>query len=281
MNTNATSSEHAFQRAMFADRTIFVTGGGSGINLAIARSFAQLGAAVALCGRSQERLDGAAAELRALGANVYARTADVRNFSQLENAIEGSRAALGDIDVLVCGAAGNFLAKAEQLSSNGFKAVMDIDLLGSFNASRLAFEQLKRKRGSILFVSAPMAHIPHAYQSHVGAAKAGVEMLMKNLALEWGPFGIRCNSIIPGLVAGTEGVRRIFGDGQSDRLIGHIPLRRMGTVEDIGNAAVFLTSPLASYITGTSLWVDGGQALPGSAVFNMSGESFVAETSKS
>ena len=102
--------------------------------------------------------------------------------------MNASRDALGDIDVLVCGAAGNFLVQGETLSFNGFKTVIDIDLVGSFNASRIAFEQLKRTRGSIIFITAPMAHLAHAYQAHVGPAKAGVEMLMKNLALEWGPY---------------------------------------------------------------------------------------------
>ena len=168
-----------------------MTGGGSGINLGIARTFAGLGANIAICGRSQGRLDAAAVGLAELGAKVSATSADVRVPEQLQSAMTASRDTIGDIDVLVCGAAGNFLVQGENLSFNGFKTVIDIDLVGSFNASRIAFEQLKRTRGSIIFITAPMAHVPHAYQAHVGPAKAGVEMLMKNLALEWGPYGIR------------------------------------------------------------------------------------------
>lgn len=280
MNQQASESEPIFRTNAFAGKTVFVTGGGSGINLGIAHSFARLGAAVSICGRSQERLDGAAAGLRGLGADVFAKAADVRQPDQLAAAMEGTRQALGDIDVLICGAAGNFLVEAERLSPNGFKTVIDIDLLGSFNASRTAFDQLKRTRGSIIFVSAPMAYMAHAYQAHVGAAKAGVEMLMKNLALEWGPSGIRCNSVIPGLVEDTEGLRRITGSSANDRYINHIPLRRMGAVKEIGDAAIFLASPLASYITGTSLWVDGGQGLPGSAFFNANGAEFLAADAK-
>lgn len=277
----AARHDEILPRNLFAGRTAFLTGGGSGINLGIARCFARLGAAVAICGRSQERLDAASSELRSLGANVYARSADVRQPDQLTAAIDETSTALGDIDILVCGAAGNFLAQADQLSPNGFKTIMDIDLLGSFNASRLAFNQLKRTRGSILFVSAPMAYMPHANQAHVGAAKAGVEMLMKTLALEWGPHGIRCNSIVPGLVDNTEGMRRISGNCDNAKFINHIPLRRMGVVEEIGHAAAFLASPLAAYITGTTLWVDGGQALPGSAFFNANGTDLLAANPRS
>jgi NAD(P)-dependent dehydrogenase (short-subunit alcohol dehydrogenase family) len=276
MNASKPKQQGILPRDLFAGKTVFVTGGGSGINLGIARTFAGLGAKIGICGRSQERLDAAAAGLRELGAKVSATSADVRMPDQLQSAMNASRDTLGDIDVLVCGAAGNFLVKGENLSFNGFKTVVDIDLVGSFNASRIAFDQLKRTRGSILFVTAPMAMMPHAYQAHVGPAKAGVEMLMKNLALEWGPYGIRSNSIIPGFVGDTEGMRRISSTEDSGNFVANIPLRRMGVTQEIGEAAAFLASPLASYITGTSLWVDGGQALSGSGFFNVNSAAFLA-----
>jgi NAD(P)-dependent dehydrogenase (short-subunit alcohol dehydrogenase family) len=276
MNASKPDQQGILPRDLFAGKTVFVTGGGSGINLGIARTFAGLGAKIGICGRSQERLDAAAAGLRELGAKVSATSADVRMPDQLQSAMNASRDTLGDIDVLVCGAAGNFLVKGENLSFNGFKTVVDIDLVGSFNASRIAFGQLKRTRGSILFVTAPMAMMPHAYQAHVGPAKAGVEMLMKNLALEWGPYGIRSNSIIPGFVGDTEGMRRISSTEDSGNFVANIPLRRMGVTQEIGEAAAFLASPLASYITGTSLWVDGGQALSGSGFFNVNSAAFLA-----
>ncbi|HSN55512.1 MAG TPA: SDR family oxidoreductase, partial [Candidatus Sulfomarinibacteraceae bacterium] len=150
-----------------------------------------------------------------------------------------------------------------------FKAVVDIDLLGSFNACRAAFDQLAETRGSVTFISAGQAFIPYPAQVHVGAAKAGVDQLMRNLALEWGRYGIRCNSIAPGPIEGTEGMRRLGPDDPSlhDRLKAAIPLGRYGTVDEIGAAAVFLASPLAAYVTGTLLVVDGGQNLAGSAPF--------------
>ena len=275
MNASKPDQRGILPRDLFAGKTVFVTGGGSGINLGIARTFAGLGADIGICGRSQERLDAAAAGLRDLGAKVSAISADVRMPDQLQSAMNASRDALGDIDVLICGAAGNFLVKGENLSFNGFKTVVDIDLVGSFNTSRVAFDQLKRTRGSILFVTAPMAMMPHAYQAHVGPAKAGVEMLMKNLALEWGPYGIRSNSIIPGFVGDTEGMRRISSTKDSGDFVANIPLRRMGVTQEIGEAAAFLASPLAAYITGTSLWVDGGQALSGSGFFNANSAAFL------
>ena len=256
-------------RELFKGKTVFVTGGGSGINLGVAKNFAALGAKVAICGRTQSKLDAAAEELRALGAQVCPVAADVRDIAALDAALERSSKELGPVDVLVCGAAGNFLVPAEKLSANGFKSVIDIDLLGAFNSARAAFEQLKGTRGSVIFISAGMAYMPHAFQAHVGAAKAGIDMLMKNLAIEWGQYGIRCNSIVPGPIEGTEGMKRLSDPAMRDQFIGSVPLRRMGTVDDIGQVAVLLASPLAAYITGCVVVCDGGQNLVGSALFNI------------
>ena len=259
-------------RDLFKGKTVFVTGGGSGINLGVAKNFAAVGANVAICGRTQERLDAAAKELEALGARVLARVADVRQMPALQAAIDETRAALGPIDVLVCGAAGNFLCRAEDMSPNGFRTVVDVDLIGSFNAVRAGFAQLKETKGTILFISAGMAYMPHAFQVHVGAAKAGIESIMKNLALEWGVHGIRSCSIVPGPIAGTEGMKRLADPKDLADRLGRIPMQRLGTTDDIGLAAVFLASPMASYITGAQLVVDGGSGLAGSAFFNIGAE---------
>jgi len=261
-----------FAQDLFKGKTVFVTGGGSGINLGIAKNFAALGANVGICGRTLEKLENAAAELRALGAKVCAVVADVRDIAALEAAFAKSKQELGPIDVLISGAAGNFLSPAEKLSANGFKTVVDIDLNGSFNASHAAFEQLKETNGTIIYISAGMAYMPHAFQVHVGAAKAGIDMMMKNLAIEWGPYGIRTNSIVPGPIEGTEGMKRLSSPAARETVIKAVPLRRMGTVDDIGQTAVFLASPLASYISGCVVVCDGGQNLAGSAIFNMGAE---------
>jgi NAD(P)-dependent dehydrogenase (short-subunit alcohol dehydrogenase family) len=264
-------------KTLFAGKTVFVTGGGSGINLGVARNFAALGAHLAICGRTQDKLDTAAQELRELnahaGGKVLPVVADVRDYAALEAAMARTQAEIGKIDVLVAGAAGNFLCPAEQLSPNGFKTVIEIDLQGAFHASRAAFEQLKSTRGSLIYISAGQAWVPQAYQVHVGAAKAGIDIMMKNLALEWGRHGIRANSIVPGPIEGTEGMKRLSNEEADKANKQAIPLRCYGTPDDIGQAAVFLASPLARYITGTVLSVDGGLNLIGSALWNQHVES--------
>ena len=263
-------------RELYKGKTVFVTGGGSGINLGVARNFAALGANLAICGRTQEKLDTAAVELRAInrhaGGKVLPVAADVRDYAALESAFARTRDELGAIDVLVSGAAGNFLCPAEGLSPNGFKTVVDIDLQGSFHASRAAFEQLKETRGCIIYISAGQSFVPQAYQLHVASAKAGIDIMMKNLAIEWGRHGIRTHSIVPGPIEGTEGMKRLSNPDADTKNKSVIPLRRYGTVDDIGQAAVFLASPLAAYITGVVLCVDGGSNLVGSALWNQAVE---------
>ncbi len=249
-------------------KTIFVTGGGSGINLGIGHVCASLGANIAICGRSAERLEGARTQLALTGAKVFTAVADVRQPAALAEAFDRCANELGPIDGLVCGAAGNFVCSAETMSPNGFGTVIGIDLLGSFNAAHAAFAQLQQTRGSLLFVSAAQSFSPMAYQLHAGAAKAGIENMMRNLALEWGPYGIRSNSIVPGPIADTEGASRMtegLGEQFWDTTV---PLGRRGRVEEVGAMAAILLSPLAAYITGAQVVVDGGQCLAGSALYN-------------
>lgn len=253
---------------LMAGRTVFVTGGGSGINLGIARCFASVGANVAICGRTREKLEVAAEELRALGAQALPVVADVRDLEAMEAAFARTRDELGPADAVVAGAAGNFLAPAEQLSSNGFRTVVDIDLQGAFHTARAAFEHLRETRGSLLFITAGQAEMPFVMQAHVGAAKAGIDSLMRALALEWGGHGIRCNSIAPGPIEGTEGMKRLTELVGHDTWASTTALGRFGTAEEIGGMAVVLASPLASYVTGARIDVDGGTALSGSGLFN-------------
>lgn len=254
--------------AHFKGKTAFITGGGSGINFGIAKNFALLGANVAICSRNQERLDAAASELSKHGSRIFPIAADVRNADAVQSALDKSKAAFGPADVVIAGAAGNFLCPAEELSTNGFKTVIEIDLVGSFNTARAAFEQLKETRGSILFISAGQSFLPYMHQVHVGAAKAGIDNMMRNLALEWGRFGIRSNSIAPGFIGDTEGTKRMAHSGAVEEIVRSTPLSRLGTVDDIGQMAVFLSSPLASFVTGALIVVDGGHYLSGSGILN-------------
>jgi NAD(P)-dependent dehydrogenase (short-subunit alcohol dehydrogenase family) len=253
---------------IFSDKTVVVTGGGSGINFGIARAFAELGANVAICGRTQLKLEKAAATLKETGAEVFACVADVREPEAVDSFLEGTKTALGSAHIVVAGAAGNFLCLAKDMSPNGFKTVVDIDLIGTFNTAKAAYGQLRETSGSMLMISAAQAFMPFAFQAHAGAAKAGVEQLMRQLALEWGQDGVRVNAIVPGPVEGTEGLARLSATSLHKTLIDTIPMGRLGRAEDISAAAVFLASPLASYTTGTTMIVDGGQFLSGTGVLN-------------
>lgn len=264
---------------LFQGHTVFVTGGGSGINLGIANAFAALGADVAICGRTESKLETAAQKLRSAGGRVLPVVADVRDPDALARAIERAGAELGDIDTLVCGAAGNFVSPAETMSPKGFRTVIEIDLLGAFNAAHAAFDQLKRTRGNVLFISGGQSYVPFRYQAHVGAAKAGIDMLMRDLALEWGPLGIRCNSIVPGPVQGTEGMQRLTPQGDDDLWSRMVPLGRMAQVDEVAQMAVVLASPLGSYVSGAVLPVDGGQNLTGSSLFNQQVERMLTSRS--
>lgn len=250
----------------FAGKAVFVAGGTSGINLGIALGFARAGARVAVMSRSPEKVDAAVARLREAGAEAMGTAADVRDFTATEAALKAAHDAWGDLDVLVSGAAGNFPAPALGMSANGFKSVVDIDLLGSFHVLRAAHPFLRKPGASVINISAPQAEAPMAMQAHVCAAKAGVDMLTRVLAMEWGRDGIRINSVIPGPIDETEGMARLAPTPQARALVQRsVPLGRMGVAEDIAAACRLLSSPLAAFITGAVLPVDGGWSLGGAA----------------
>jgi NAD(P)-dependent dehydrogenase (short-subunit alcohol dehydrogenase family) len=253
-----------FAARLLAGKNALITGGGSGINLAIAERFAWHGASVALIGRTKEKLDAAAEGITKAGGTASGHPADVRDYDALAAAINSARQAHGEIDIVVCGAAGNFPAPALGMSANGFKAVVDIDLLGTFNTCRAVFEHLRRPGASIINISATQAFTPLPMQAHVCAAKAGVDMLTKCLAIEWGPEGVRVNSIAPGAVDDTEGMRRLAPTPDIKRqLTQAIPLKRFATKDEIADLAVFLCSDSAKFVTGAVVVCDGGQSLVG------------------
>ncbi|MDT7808881.1 MAG: hypothetical protein QOJ70_2694 [Acidobacteriota bacterium] len=254
------------QPGIFADnilegRVAFVTGGGTGITGGVARALARAGARVALVSRRIEHLEPAAAKIQEAGGEALAVAADVRDFAQVERAVAATVERFGHIDIVVNGAAGNFLCSAEELSPNGFGTVVDIDLKGTFNVCRASFEELKRRRGLILNISATLHYLGTPMQLHVSAAKAGVDALTRNLAVEWGAHGIRVNVIAPGPIEDTEGMSRLVPPQVKERLRRQIPLGRFGRIRDIEQCAVFLCSDAASFINGAVIVVDGGQWL--------------------
>src|SRR5258708_21420259 len=197
-----------FRDRLLDGKTAFVTGGGSGIGQRMAERFAGHGAKVMMVGRKQETLDGAAAGIRSWNGTAETCAVDVRDYPAVKAAMQKNRDQFGEIDILVCGAAGNFPAPVIGMSANAFKSVIDIDLIGTFNTCRAAYDHLRKPGASVISISASHATMPIAYQAHVCAAKAGVDLLTRTLAIEWGPEGIRANCITPGPTDDTEGMRR-------------------------------------------------------------------------
>ena len=254
--------ETVMRAGVLAGKTAFVAGGSSGINLGIAVGLAQAGARVALVSRSAEKVEAAAAGLRAMGFEAVGMAADVRDYDAIDGVLRAARERFGEIDVVISGAAGNFVAPALGMSANAFKAVVDIDLLGTFNVFRACHAYLRKPGASLIAITAGQAEQPMRGQAHVCAAKAGVNMLTRCLALEWGAEGIRVNGISPGPIAGTEGMRRLASTPEIEAAVkGAIPLGRYGEREEVAELAVFLASDGAGYITGAILNCDGGSSL--------------------
>lgn len=250
----------------YSGKNAFVAGGSSGINLAIADALAAAGANVTILSRQQVKIDGALEQLHRHGRRVLGFAADVRDAAAVQRAFEEAAQAFGPIDIVVSGAAGNFVAAAEELSPNGFKSVMDIDLLGTFHVMRAAWPHLRKPGAALLNITAAQSWMPTPGQIHVCAAKAGIDQITRTLAMEWGPSGVRVNAIAPGPVEGTEGMSRLAPTPDAVQAWTQaVPLRRFARKDDITRAALWLCSPEAAYITGVVLSVDGGLALGGSS----------------
>ncbi len=262
-----------FQPDLLRGKTALITGGGTGIGRGIALALAGHGCNVAVLGRRAEPLDAAAEEIRARGVLAAAIPADVRDPAAVEEAVGRAAALAGRLDILVNNAAGNFLCLAEDLSPNGFGAVVDIDLKGSFHASKAALPHLRKQGGAVLNISATLHYLGTAAQLHVSAAKAGVDALTRVLAVEWGRYGIRVNGLAPGPIADTEGVRRLLVGAAQDRAAERTPLRRLGALRDVCDAALFLCSDAAAFVTGVTLVVDGGLWLASSGMVETWAES--------
>lgn len=245
-------------------RTALITGGGTGIGLEIASAYARSGASVMLVGRNQERAQEAAEGLRRAGGQAAACRCDVRDYDQVTNAVAATLARFGALDILVNNAAGNFVCPSAELSPNGFRTVIDIDLNGTFHGCHAAHPHLKASRhgGSIISIITMRGVTGWPGAIHAACAKGGILSLSRTLAVEWGGDGIRVNTISPGPIADTEGVRRMYIEsGKGPLEVGKTALGRWGRKADVANAAVFLASDLADYVTGANLVVDGGRWL--------------------
>ena len=243
-------------------KVALLAGASSGINFGIAQRFARAGAKVAILSRTPERIEAAGKVIADEGFPVLARAADVRDFDAVDAVFRETVETFGRIDVVVSGAAGNFHAGAAHLSANGFRTVIEIDLIGNFNVLRASYPHLNTPGASLMSITAPGGSHPSMFQVHANSAKAGINMMTRCLAMEWGPAGIRVNAISPGPIGGTEGMARLAATPEREAAIkSRLALRDYGSLRDIADTALFLAGAGSRYITGAIIDCDGGAAL--------------------
>jgi peroxisomal 2,4-dienoyl-CoA reductase len=249
-----------FRPDILKGKVALITGGASGIGLQIAQVLGWHGAAIHIASRNEEKLQAAIEALCKEGITCQYSVADIRDTEAVESIMDDIINHFGRIDIVVNNAAGNFPAPISGISYNGFKSIVDIDLLGTYNITKAAFDAyLKNHGGNIINITAPFQHGGASYQAHVAAAKSGVDSLTRTCAVEFGPHAIRVNAIAPGATAATEGMTR-FTSEVSKMTISN-PLGFVGEKTDIANAVLFLVSDAARYITGQILSVDGGSGV--------------------
>jgi NAD(P)-dependent dehydrogenase (short-subunit alcohol dehydrogenase family) len=266
--------ERMFRDDLLARKRILITGGGTGLGKGMAHRFLQLGARVYICGRREDVLKQTEAELeRATGAGISSIHCDVRDREKVEQMIETIWRA-GPLDIIVNNAAGNFIARTEELSPRAFEAVIGIVLTGTLNLTMTCGRRwLKQGRGgTVLNISATYAPTGSAYVVPSAVAKAGVEALTRSLAVEWGNRGIRMNAIAPGPIPTEGAFSRVLPRPDLERAaLERNPLRRFGTVEELANLAAFLVSDGSGYINGEVIRMDGGELLQGAGEFTALG----------
>ncbi len=249
-----------FAPDILAGKVAYVAGGTRGMNLAIAKQYAAHGASVAVMSRNPERCAAAQEALEAMGVKALGIPCDARDYDAVAASLARTADELGPIDLVVAGQAGNFYAPVSTMSTKGFQTVIDIDLVGTFNVFKACLDHITRPGASLLAITAPEAVRPLHFQAHVCAAKAGVNQLIRVLAQEWGPAGVRVNGISPGPIEGSWGMENVASPtaGLVEMIRRAVPLKRWGKESDIADAALFLASDAAKWITGTILEVDGG-----------------------
>ncbi|XP_078728793.1 peroxisomal 2,4-dienoyl-CoA reductase [(3E)-enoyl-CoA-producing] [Lampetra fluviatilis] len=264
------SYTHLYSPTLLKGRVAFITGGGSGIGFRIAELFMRHGCDTIIASRNKERVEEAARKLRqATGQSCVAVTLDVRDETSIERALDLALERFPHIHILVNNAAGNFVCPMSNLTPKGFRTVMDIDTMGTFNSSLALYRRCFKEHGGVIVnISATISYRGQMLQVHAGAAKAANDAMTKHMAVEWGPDKVRINSLAPGPISGTEGMRRLGGHLKGQNPFASVPLGRAGTKTDMAHCALFLASPLASYVTGSTLVADGGAWMTSSNDFN-------------
>jgi len=251
-----------FAQDLLKDQVAVITGGGTGIGLAIAKRLGELGARIAIGSRNSLHLEQGCAALRESGIDALALQVDVRVPDQVDEMVERTVKHFGSLDLLVNNAAGNFICRAEDLSPNGWNAVIGIVLNGSFYCSRAVGRyMIARKRGgSIVSILANYVWTGSPGTIHSAAAKAGVMSMTQTLAAEWAPHGIRVNAVAPGPIEASPGAAEKLWNNQAaiDRITQMVPLKRWGKPSEVADAVAFLAAPQSGFITGEILTVDGG-----------------------
>jgi NAD(P)-dependent dehydrogenase (short-subunit alcohol dehydrogenase family) len=253
-----------FAQHLLKDQVAVITGGGTGIGLAIARRLGSLGARIAIASRDSTHLEQGCAALSESGIDPLAIQLDVRKPEQVDEMVERTVKHFGSLDILVNNAAGNFICRAEELSPNGWNAVIGIVLNGTFYCSRAVGRyMIARKRGgSIVSILANYVWTGSPGTIHSAAAKAGVMSMTQTLAVEWASHGIRVNAVAPGPIESPGAAKQLWNTPDAvERVTNLIPLGRWGSPEEVADAVVFLAAPQSGFITGEVLTVDGGARL--------------------
>ena len=250
-----------FAKELFKDRVAVITGGGTGLGLAIAKRLGELGARVTIASRNSENLEHGSAELRHAGLDPLCVQLDVRNPEQVDEMVQRVLRHFGRIDVLVNNAAGNFICRAEDLSPNGWNAVINIVLNGSFYCSRAVGRHMiaRGKGGAIVSVLANYVWTGSAGTVHSAAAKAGVLSMTQTLAVEWARHRIRVNAVAPGPIESPGAAKQLWNSPEAvEKITRMVPLQRWGQPPEVADAVAFLASDGAAFITGETLTIDGG-----------------------
>jgi len=251
-----------FKEDLFKDKTVLVTGGGTGIGKEIAAQFLKAGATVFICGRKEEKLREAIGELSLLGP-CFEKSTDIRDTSQINELAAFIKEKMGRLDILINNAGGQFLSPAEQISEKGWLAVINNNLNGTWFVTQTMANQffIPQNEGKIITI---IVNIYRGFPGmvHTGAARAGVDNMTKSLAVEWSKYNIQINAIAPGIIL-SSGLDN-YPPKMLDGLAENIPAKRLGRVDEVASLTLFLTTKAADYLTGDTIYIDGGQHLHGS-----------------